>query len=399
MTRLAVVVSHPIPHFAPWHRETARQGGIEQRVLFCCDWGIAEVRDHDFGTTFRWDVPLTEGYDHEFLPIARRPERLDFLSVDNPGVVEALDRFDPDVVEVFGWAYRSNWRAVRWAARRGRPVLVYSDSNARAPTALWKRPLRGMLRAAFYRHVDGALFIGDNNRAFHAARGLPDDRLFPGVCPIDRARLLAGAPDPARSRVEMRRYYGVPEDVPLLVACGKYVPRKRFLDVIDACAMLQRRGREIWALLVGEGPQRSELEARIAAHPPARVVLTGFVNQSDIAHHFAAADLLVVPSSRDPHPLVVTEGASFGLPVVASDAVGCIGPNDTAREGVNALSYPCGDVEGLVRAIEALATDAALRKSMGEASLRISASQDARVAADSLARATQTLARLGPRRR
>lgn len=398
MTRIAVLVTHPIPHFAPWHRETARLGIVEQKVFFCCDWGISEVRDKDFGTSFRWDVPLTEGYDHEFLPIARRPERLDFRSVDNPDVSDALDRFDPDIVQVFGYAQRTMWRAVRWAARRGRPVLIFSDSNVQAPTALWKKPLKAAVLAAFYRHVDGALYIGDNNRAFHARQGIPEERLFPGVCPIDRRRLLDAVEDPAASRRTLRQRYGIPEDAFLLVACGKYIPRKRLQDVVEACARLAEHDPPVWALLVGEGPQRTEIEARIALHDLKRVILTGFVNQGDIPAHFAAADLLVVPSGRDPHPLVVSEGASFGLPVVASDAIGCIGPNDTTRDGVNARVYPCGDVDGLGRAVAEIAADPVRAKAMSEASRRISEWQDASVAAVALAQAAEELVRMGPRR-
>ncbi len=33
--RLAIIVSHPIPHFAPWHRELARISDIDLKVFFC----------------------------------------------------------------------------------------------------------------------------------------------------------------------------------------------------------------------------------------------------------------------------------------------------------------------------------------------------------------------------
>ena len=97
--RLAVVLSHPIPNFAAWHRAVAAAGEIELKVLFCCDWGIAEYVDPQFGRAVRWDVPLLEGYDFEMLPIRRRPEKLRFREVDNPGVGEALDRADRALYE------------------------------------------------------------------------------------------------------------------------------------------------------------------------------------------------------------------------------------------------------------------------------------------------------------
>ena len=100
-------------------------------------------------------------------------------------------------------------------------------------------------------------------------------------------------------------------------------------------------------------------------------------------------------SEHDPHPLVVTEGGSFGLPVIVSDRVGCIGPHDTARPGINAVVYPLGDVEGFADAIISLAKDAPLRERLGQGSLAISATQDVSVAADALGAAAETFAGSG----
>src|SRR5688572_30177452 len=120
--RLAIVVSHPIPHFAPLHREATRMAGLDLRVFFCCDWGVQSYEDPGFGAAVQWDVPLLEGYPHEFLPIARRPKRLRPWEVDNPEVGSALDRFAPDVVKVHGYAHRTHWRVSNWTRQRRVPL-------------------------------------------------------------------------------------------------------------------------------------------------------------------------------------------------------------------------------------------------------------------------------------
>ncbi len=398
--RVAIIVSHPIQHFAPWHREVARRGEIDVRVFFSTDLGISESRDRDFGVTFKWDVPLTEGYAHEFPPDAQRRRSLGFFAQDIPGLAAALDRFDPQVVQVYGYAGRSFWRAVGWARRRGRPVLLSSDTHlgeyARLPA--WKRIAKDRLwLPRVYRHVDGALCVGDGNRALHRHYGLPEERLFPGCLPIDRARLLAAVPDRAAARREVRARHGVPQDGFVVLFCGKFVARKRALDLVTACSEPAASGSPPWLLLVGEGEQRGEIEALAAQRGARHVVITGFVNQSAIAAYFAASDVLAVPSDWDAHPLVVTEAACFGLPVVASDAIGCVGPNDTARPGENALIHPCGDPQRLREAIEQLRGDAGRLRRMSEASERISAGQDLAAAARGLALAARALHRLGPR--
>src|SRR5437868_9489681 len=127
--RLAIIVSHPIQYFAPWYREMARVPDLELKVFFCCDWGVKNYVDPGFKTELAWDIPVVEGYAHEFLARARPLQRMTFWEVDNPSVDEALGRFQPDVVTVFGYACRTNRRAAFWARRNRCPLLLYSDSS------------------------------------------------------------------------------------------------------------------------------------------------------------------------------------------------------------------------------------------------------------------------------
>ena len=259
--RLAILVSHPIQHFAPWHRELAQVADIDLKVYFCCDWGLRSYVDPEFKIPVEWDIPLVDGYAHEFLPIARRPKRLSFWEVDNPSVGAALDRFQPDVVKTFGYAYRTNWRAAQWARQRRRPLLLYSDSSGQNIVPWWKRFVKDILLRKFYSYVDGALFVGDNNRRYHRRYGLPPDRLFLGVLPVDRRMMLKAVPDPASTRGEVRSRLGIPGDAFVVLFCGKYISRKRPADLVRAVHQLGRKGLPVWALMVGEGEQRLAIES------------------------------------------------------------------------------------------------------------------------------------------
>ncbi len=395
--RLAVAISHPIQHFAPWHREIAKIKEVDLRVFFCCDWGVASYLDSEFGVPVCWDTPLLEGYPYEFLPIARRPRRMSFWQFDNPGVEKALERFAPDVVQVFGYAHRTNWRVSSWTSRQRKPLLLFSDSNLRAAKAVWKRLLKAVVVRKFYSRVDGALFVGDNNRAYHRHYGLPDERLFPGAYPIGRSQLLAAVPDRERARRRVRERLRIPTDAFVVMFCGKYSPRKSPLDLVAAAHTAFQNGIPVWALLVGEGSERSAIEEYCRGKRVRNAVLTGFVNQSSMPEHYVAADALAVTSSYDPHPLVVTEGACLGLPAIVSDRVGCIGADDTARPGVSALVYPWGNRERLKEAIVSLYQDRPLYERMSAAGLRISKTQDAPVVAQQLVDAVWALHSMGPR--
>src|SRR5260370_16868350 len=184
--RLAIIVSHPIQYFAPWFRELAQVPDIDSKVFFCCDWGVRDYVDPGFNVKMVWDIPLLEGYSHEFLSIARRPRRLGFWETDNPNVGIALDRFQPDVLVVFGYAHQTSWRVAFWAYQHRRPLLLYSDSNVVSAPTWWKRAVKDVVVSHFYEHVDGALFIGNSNRLYHAPYGIPPNRLFPPAYPFYR---------------------------------------------------------------------------------------------------------------------------------------------------------------------------------------------------------------------
>ncbi len=391
--RLALVVTHPIQHFAPLYREVAAAGEVDLRVFYCCDWGVKAYFDALYGREVEWDVPLLEGYEHEFLPIRRRPRRISFFEVDNPAVSDRLAALSPDAVLVHGYGCRTMWRAVQWAGEHGVPALLSSDSHAGAPVAAWKRPLKALFVGRFYARLDGALAVGQSNRAYHRRYGLPEERIFPGVLPVDGGRLLASVPEPAVARAELRRDLGIPEEAVVALFCGNLTPWKRPFDFVRAVQAAEPR---VWGLVVGDGPERPRVESALA-EDRGRVRLAGFVNQSAIGRYYAASDLLVVPSERDAHPLVVTEALFFGLPVLISEAVGCIGSDDTARPGQNAEVFPVGRPEELARLLGRLTRDGAERARLGTASRALAPEQDAPHAARLLAIATRRVIEASPR--
>jgi glycosyltransferase involved in cell wall biosynthesis len=196
----------------------------------------------------------------------------------------------------------------------------------------------------------------------------------------------------------VRQRHGIPADAFVVLFCGKYVRHKRPGDLLRAVAQLAGRGGSpVWGLLVGDGPMRPELDRLLGQNRIENVTIVGFINQSSIAAYYAASDVLAVPSFTEPYGLVVTEASAFGLPSVVSDRVGCVGPNDSARPGGNALVYPSADTTALADAIAGLRNDAAEYRRMSLAALRVSSERDAENTARATARAATALHRLGPR--
>jgi glycosyltransferase involved in cell wall biosynthesis len=309
-----------------------------------------------------------------------------------------LERFQPDVVEVNGYAHRTMWRVVSWCNRNTVPVMMYSDSNRTPKRALWKRAAKGIVVRHFYRHLDGALSSGDNNRMYHLHYGIPQERIFTGIQPIDYKRLVASAGDAAVTRREIRQRHGIPEDAFVVVYAGKLIPVKCPLHLLEAIHRCAQQGLKVWGLLVGEGVERQAAEAFVAERKMGNIVLAGFVNQSSIGKYYAASDVLTLMSRHEPKGQTVPEAGSLGCPAILSDRIGCIGPTDCARPGENALVYPWSDISAFTNCIVRLAQDQILYRSMSKAAVRIANSQDVEVAALQMKQAATQLRKMGCRK-
>jgi glycosyltransferase involved in cell wall biosynthesis len=176
----------------------------------------------------------------------------------------------------------------------------------------------------------------------------------------------------AELRAARRAELGMAGDEIIALTVGKLSRRKHPADVVDAARRIRAEGNphRLRFVLVGNGEEMERLE-KIVAEEDLPVIMAGFVNVDLLPEYYAAADMILHPSSRDPHPLVMSEGACIGLPLVISDRVGAAGPTDIARPGENAEVFPIGDVAALAGAVSALAADPKRRARMSARSREI----------------------------
>jgi glycosyltransferase involved in cell wall biosynthesis len=381
--KLAVLVTHPIQHFAPVYRAIAEQGRIDLSVIFLTDTGAHEYFDRDFGKKLAWDVDLLSGYHHRILRPGLDRVPKGFRNTYFPGLTRVLKEENPSAVMIYGYTRGMNWTAWRWARRNKGRILYCSDSVLLRPRSGWRLRLKAAVLPWFFRGVDVFLAAGDRNEDYFAHYGVPRSRMLRCPLPVDVTRLRSGhGRDLAEVRAECRQSLSIDEQTFVVLQCGKLSTIKRPLDLAKAIASLRQRGENVAAIFVGTGILMDELKALANASSHSKAIMCpGFVNQSALFRFYAAADVLAIPSEEDAHPLVAAEAAVYGLPIIASDQVGCVGPTDAAQPGQNALVFPCGDTEALAARIENLIRNPELRHRMSQASSRIADTQDISVAA------------------
>ena len=385
-TRLAIVLSHPVQYYSPWFRHLAARPELELKVFYLWDFGVKETTDRTFQTSFVWDIPLLEGYVHEFVP-NRSPDlgTHHFKGLDNPGAAEAVAAWKPDAVLLFGYAYKTHLRLiVSWRLAKI-PFYFRGDSHELCPASGWKPKVSRWLRGQLFRRFAGFFAVGAANASYFQASGVPEAKIHRVPHCVDNARFQASAAQAEIDATEWKGEMGIPSDSTVVLFAGKFEDKKRPLDLLEAF-LSREQGAESKGLktlpinhqpstlnlfspvllFVGSGPLESALR-EAAAHELGRTVFFApFQNQSAMPKVYAAGDLLVLPSHGrgETWGLAVNEAMNLGRPAIVSSHVGC-GP-DLILPGETGWIFPAGDVDALRQALVEALSDPARLKRMGD---------------------------------
>jgi len=157
---------------------------------------------------------------------------------------------------------------------------------------------------------------------------------------------------------------------PLIIAVGRLIPKKGFVDLIRACGLLAERRKSFRCEIIGEGPLENALsqqidELRLQNH----VVLSGAKQQTQLRQRLAAANVFVLPSVIDPDggrdnlPTVIMEAMATGLPVVSTNVGGI---PEMVIENETGFLVQSGNAAPMADAIQAVINDSSFAARLGQ---------------------------------
>lgn len=255
-----------------------------------------------------------------------------FLESVRDTFLDVARTFRPDVV-LGCWAYPDGWAAIQLARECGLPVAIkVHGSDILSIVASSARQRRTM---ETLQGCDAVIAVSRHLAAQAIALGADPARVHTVYNGIDTRTFSPGPRDTARKEL------GIEGSDPLILFVGNLVPIKGLGTLVEALASLDRTGLRFQAALVGDGPLRGELKARIAALGlSGRVHVMGSCPQSQLPHWYRAAHVLVLPSRSEGIPNVLLEAAACGTPFVAtrvggipevSPATSLVSPGDPAE--------------------------------------------------------------------
>jgi glycosyltransferase involved in cell wall biosynthesis len=201
--------------------------------------------------------------------------------------------------------------------------------------------------------------ISDYHRAYIA-------ELCPSIVPDDISVVHCGVETDRFSPMSRHRSSG-----PIrILSVGRLLEKKGLEYLIEACRLLAERGLAFQCQIVGDGPLRNALQARIDQYKLCgRVALLGALEQSQIFELYQTSDIFALPcviagnGDRDGIPVALMEAMACELPVVTTPVTGI---PELVRDGETGLLVEERDVVGLTNALERLLADETIRKRLGE---------------------------------
>ena len=260
------------------------------------------------------------------------------------------------------------------------PDLVHFEFGALAPGRMYLRELLGSRIVVSFRGydlnfvgldrpghydpvwaaADGLHFLGRDLRRRALRRGCPPDRLY---------ALIPPAIDADYFRPEPREPHEVSKQRPLRVlSVGRLEWKKGYENALLALRSLRGEGVPFEYRIAGDGDYLGAIAfARYRLKLEDSVRFLGSLSRAEIRHEMQEADVLLHAAVSEGFCNAVLEAQAMELPVVCTDADGL---PENVSDAETGFVVPRRSPAALTERLAVLASDAALRRRLGEAGRR-----------------------------
>jgi len=325
-------------------------GGIESLVLDL--YGAMQSRGTECAIFILYGEDGLRNMNGSTSPVPIRMKRK--LRIDPLGLLRmrsALERWRPDCLHCHGY-YAAAAALFLRASGLGSPIVYTVHADV----------YRGLQKSDFL--IRWVAQTSDRVAAVSYQTAASVERFTGGTV---RPRVISNGLDLARMKLppgfsvgEKRQALVLPGSAMIIVSVAALNNQKDHPTLLRAFAESLPQLDDAYLLLVGAGPQRTQLEAMVAAlGVKDRVLFLG--RRSDVYEILCASDIFVLSSHNEGLPISILEACCAGLPVIATEVSGL---TDVRDAGLDLVLTKKEDVDSLRDALLSL-TDPLRRQSLG----------------------------------
>lgn len=233
-----------------------------------------------------------------------------------------------DLIHVCDYEYLTSIPPLIIKHKYGIPVIIVNDAIIGIPGYSFGTFSIDFL-AKVYSYTLGAWILGSYDKIIFLYSKLAQQAIKLGISQekievipngIDSDEMLSNKK--AINPDKIKEKYRIKNNQKVILYVGRLVKQKRVEIVIDVIRELLNKNLNVVGLIVGDGPQRLNLEKRAKTLGVEHsIIFTGHL-QEEKYECYSIADLFILPSISEGLPTVLLEAASFELPIIVTDTGG-----------------------------------------------------------------------------
>lgn len=241
------------------------------------------------------------------------------------------------------------------------PVTVESDTPLNPDLPTWKKVIKKCLYPFLFklpayflpagtRQAKYLMYYGVNSAKIKHAQMTVDVEYIQNY--VKKISLL--------DRENVRAEHGANENDLVFLFVGRLLDWKGLRELIEAFELINEKNIKLW--IVGDGQLADEIKTASQKNP--NISYLGRISGDMLWSVYHAANVFVIPSHHEPWGLVVNEAMAAGLPVIATDSVGCI--DDLISNNQQGLITPSKNTRALLEAMNFMLTNSVKKKRMAD---------------------------------
>lgn len=392
--KVGLIADKVMPYRTAFYRKLASSSKIDLTVLFLDRWGYEKRYDPTMGVDLAWDIPVLEGFKHIFL------KRFALFNVTYTGadrlrhetrgrgigtflfylritlglvsleVVQKIINADYDAIIIEGYHNLSLLIAILSAKLSRKMLILRTEADLNMKRSKSLKIVKYVYLKLLLPLFDQILFSSTSSRNYYLHYGMKENSLTFVPSAVDNNFFRTQRARIQKDGNSIRSHLGIEDDTIVLLGIGRMVKRKRWDSLITAVGIAQDHTSNVALVLVGNGPEFSNLQYQVERNLVKNVHFVGFKNQSQVSYFYEASDIVVQTSEYDPSPKALNEALNFGVPLIVSDKVGTA--YDLCIDGYNGCIYRYGNVSELAEKVVFLTQHEDVRVRYGENSLTLS---------------------------